>query len=100
MEVAGQKKRGNYDDQPEVDEQCTKLFPSVSFGGFGYMFLWFCPIHGHTYGFHLIEGGEGQKDPFCSLVKYIEEMPEEIFYDAACIYNKSHTNSNKQFVYL
>ena len=43
MEVAGQKKRGNYDDQPEVDEQCTKLFPSVSFGGFGYMFLWFCP---------------------------------------------------------
>ena len=35
MEVAGQKKRGNYDDQPEVDEQCTKLFPGVSFGGFG-----------------------------------------------------------------
>ena len=67
MEVAGQKKRGNYDDQPEVDEQCTKLFPSVSFGGFGYMFLRFCPIHGHTYVFHLIEGGEGQKDPFCSL---------------------------------
>ena len=86
MDVAGQKKtRGNYDDPPDAHEQCSKLFPSVSFGGFGYMFLWFCPIHGHTYGFHLIEGGEGQKDPFCSLYKYMEEMPEEIFYDAACM---------------
>ena len=48
------------------------------------MFIWFCPIHGHTYGFHLIDGGEGRKDPFSSLFKFKEEMPEHIFYDFAC----------------
>ena len=35
------------------------------------MFLWFCPIHGHYYGFHLISGAEGRKDPFSSLYKFI-----------------------------
>ena len=49
-------KNPSYDDDPEVDRSCSKKFPSVSFGGFGYMFLWFCPIHGHSYGFHLISG--------------------------------------------
>ena len=77
-------KKKNYDDAPEVDDPCTKLYPSVSFGGFGYMFLWFCPIHGHAYGFHLIAGGEGRKDPFSSLYKYMETPPEHIFYDFAC----------------
>ena len=48
------------------------------------MFIWFCPIHGYTYGFHLIDGGEGRKDPFSSLFKFKEEMPEHIFYDFAC----------------
>ena len=53
-------------------------------GGYGYMFLWFCPIHGHCYGFHIIAGGEGCKDPFSSLYKYCETMPEDIYYDCAC----------------
>ena len=48
------------------------------------MFLFFCPIHGHTYGFHLISGGEGRKDPFAALYKYTEVPPEELFYDFAC----------------
>ena len=48
------------------------------------MFIWFCPIHGHTYGFHLIDGTEGRKDPFSSLFKYKEEMSDDIFYDFAC----------------
>ena len=56
--------RGNFDDAPTVDEPCTKHYPGVSFGGYGYVFLWFCPIHGHSYRFHLIAGGEGRKDPF------------------------------------
>ena len=30
-------------------------------------FLWLCPVHEHSYGSHLISGGEGRKDPFCSL---------------------------------
>lgn len=81
-DIKGQKK--NYDDSPEVDEVCNKDFPTVSFGGYGYIFLWFCPIHGHTYGFHLIKGGEGRKDPFSSLFKYKEDAPSEIFFDFAC----------------
>ena len=74
----------NHDDIPGVDRPCRKLFPEVSFGGFGYLFLWFCPIHGHSYGFHMIAGSEGRKDPFSSLYKYCEEMPEHVFYDFAC----------------
>ena len=74
----------NHDDIPGVDRPCRKLFPEVSFGGFGYLFLWFCPIHGHSYGFHMIAGSEGRKDPFASLYKYCEEMPEHVFYDFAC----------------
>lgn len=71
-----------YDDKPI--NTCNKKFPGVSFGGFGYIFLWFCVLHGHCYGFHLISGGEGRKDPFASLYKYIEEAPEELYYDYAC----------------
>ena len=80
-EVGGNK---NYDDPPEVDPACTKNYPGVSYGGFGYILLWFCPIHGHSYGFHLISGGEGRKDPFSSIFKYKPEAPKELFYDNAC----------------
>ena len=76
--------RDLYDDYPEIDKACRKMFPEVSFGGFGHLFLWFCPIHGHCYGMHLIAGSEGRKDPFSSLYKYIEKPPEHIFYDFAC----------------
>ena len=72
-----------YDEEPQIDE-CRKFFPKVSFGGFGYLFLWFCPVHGHSYGFHIVESGEGRKDAFASLYKYIEQPPEHIFYDFAC----------------
>ena len=74
----------NFDDLPVVHGACTKNYPGISYGGFGYMFIWFCPIHGHTYGFHLIAGGEGRRDPFCSLFKYKKTMPQDLFYDFAC----------------
>ena len=63
---------------------CTKKYPGVSYGGFGYLFLWFCPIHEHSYGFHLIAGGEGRKDPFSSIFKYKPDAPQELFYNNAC----------------
>ena len=84
LQVNSTSTKKNYDDNPLIDGQCNKIYPSVSYGGYGYMFIWFCPIHGHTYGFHLIDGGEGRKDPFSSLFKFKEEMPEHIFYDFAC----------------
>ena len=87
----------NYDNTPTVDDICRKKFPSVSYGGFGYIFLWFCPIHGHCYGFHLIQGGEGRKDPFSSLFKYLPCAPEEIFYDFACGLSEYILNREPQY---
>ena len=81
-QVSGSSK--NYDDRPQVDKPCQKIYPEVSYGGYGYLFLWFCPVHGHSYGFHMVGGGEGRKDPFCALYKYCEEMPQHVFYDFAC----------------
>ena len=69
----------SYDDNPLVDPMCEKKFSGVSYGGYGYMFIWFCPKHGHTYGFHLINKAEGCRDPFCSLYKFLEHMPKHIF---------------------
>ena len=74
-------KTPNFDDNPLVDKQCTKNYPGVSHGGYGYMFVYFCPIHGHSYGFHLINGSEGRKDAFAALYKYKEKMPQHLFYD-------------------
>lgn len=91
------QKSKNYDDVPIVDNLCKKKFPEVSYGGYGYMFLWFCPIHGHCYGFHLISGGEGRKDPFSSLFKYLPEPPTDIFYDFACQYSEYCLNREPQY---
>ena len=67
-----------------TESGCSKNYPKVSSGRFAHSFLWFCPIHGHCYGFHLTDGAEGRKDPFASLVKYLEVQREEIFYDFLC----------------
>ena len=61
------------------------------------MFLWFCPMHGHSYGFHIIESGEGRKDVFSSLYKYIETPPKHIFYDNACQLNEYCLNREPDF---
>ena len=91
------QKHVNYDDLPDVDEMCQKKYPRVSYGGYGYMFLWFCPIHGHCYGFHLISGAEGRKDSFSSLYKYLPEAPEDIFYDFACQYSEYCLNREPNY---
>ena len=50
---------------------CTKYYPKVARKGTTtcatFMFLWFCPNHGHCYGFHIVNGSEGQKDAAYSL---------------------------------
>ena len=78
-------------------DPCTKRYPQVSTGGFGYMFLFFCPIHGHCYGFHLIQGGEGRKDPFAALFKFKPTPPKELFYDFACQFNEYCLNREPAF---
>jgi hypothetical protein len=95
--VSGSGVNRNYDDPPQVDPVCNKDFPMVSRGGYGYMFLWFCSVHGHCYGLHLIKGGEGRKDPFTSLYKYLPNPPAEIFYDFACQLSEYCLNREPKF---
>ena len=71
-------------DKSKDTSGCSKDYPHVPYGGFGFMFLFFCPYHGHCYGFHLIDGGEGRKDPFSAMFKFMEEPPDDLFYDFAC----------------
>lgn len=84
-------RKGHFDDAPETD-RCSKDFPAARKSGFCYMFLWFCGKHGHCYGFHLIEGGEGRKDPFFSLYKYCEKPPRFAIYDFGCSLNEYGLN--------
>ena len=60
----------NFDDMPDVDPACSKLFPKISRSGFGYLFLWFCPVHGHSYGFHL-SWWRGEERSLCFLVQVL-----------------------------
>ena len=53
--------------EPRWDQDCRKVYPTVSHGGYSYILLWFCPIHGHSYGFHIIDGAG---DPKMSSVPY------------------------------
>lgn len=84
-------------DNPKDTPGCQKRFPMVSYKGFGYMFLMFCPYHRHCYGFHLIDGGEGAKDPFSAMFKYMEEPPQEVFYDFACRLHEYSLNREPAF---
>lgn len=48
------------------------------------MFLFFCPTHGHCYGFHIVNGAEGRRDPMHAMYSYLPEAPKIVFYDFAC----------------
>lgn len=89
----------NYDDPPtRSDEQCNKIYPEVSRRGTTYLFLWFDPKHyGHCYGFHIIPGSEGRKDPFSSAYSYLEHAPEEVFYDFSCQFEEYCLNREPGF---
>ena len=59
----------------------SQMYPLVTMD---ICFCFFCPIHGHCYGFHFDNCREGRKDPFSVMYKYMETPPEKIFYDFAC----------------
>ena len=63
---------------------CTKNYPVVGRKGTSYLFLWFCPLHGHCYGYHMIPFSEGRKDPSSSLYMFKEHAPEIVMYDFSC----------------
>ena len=55
--------------------------PEPPKSGYPYTYLWFCPIHGQCYGFHLMMGTVGRKDLSFSMYKYLSKPPEDVFYD-------------------
>ena len=87
------------------NEACTKKYPQVAKSGSTFLFLWFCPLHGHCYGGHIVNGSEGRKDPACSLYNHLEVAPEIIYYNFACSLEEYCMNreagyfKNKQFFY-
>ena len=87
------------------NEACTKKYPQVAKSGSTFLFLWFCPLHGHCYGGHIVNGSEGRKDPACSLYNHLEVAPEIIYYNFACSLEDYCMNreagyfKNKQFFY-
>ena len=81
----------------EENPQCTKKYPKVSRGGYTNTFLFMCPVHGHCYGFHIIPGSEGRKDPFSALFKYKEEPPQHLFYDFACSFSEYALNREPDY---
>lgn len=69
----------------------------VSAAGYGYMQFMFCPMHGHLYGFHMIFGHEGRKDPFNAIFKYKPTAPQEFVYDFACQLSEYCLNREPNF---
>ena len=72
------------DTKTEDEAVCKKSYPTVTKKGSTYLFLWFCPCHGHCYGFHIIPKAEGRKDAANSLYMFLKEAPTSVFYDFAC----------------
>ena len=85
----------NFDDTP--DTHCQKSYPIVSKKGVTYLFLWFCPSHGHCYGYHIITGSEGRKDAANSLYTFLEKAPKYVFYDFACSLDEFVKNRESGF---
>ncbi len=56
------KSRENTKEQTPSDQRCEKGSPQSLFES--KFFFVFCPIHGHCWGFHIIEGSEGRRDFF------------------------------------
>ena len=89
------KQQPIFDDKPDLP--CDKRYPVVSKKGTTYVFLWFCPLHGHCYGFHIIPGSEGRKDPSASLITHSNIAPDDILYDFACSLSEYTKNREAGF---
>ena len=79
------------------EDTCTKNYTATTQQGWSHLFLWFCPIHGHCYGFHIIKGSEGRKDAFSSAVKYMNKAPRELYYDFSCSLSEYSLNREPSF---
>ncbi|XP_066918896.1 uncharacterized protein [Clytia hemisphaerica] len=96
-EGAQVRKNRNFGEEDEEKPICSKKFPTVAKRGASFLFLWFCPAHGHCYGGHIVDGSEGRKDPMCSLYTHLKVPPEALFYDFACGFEEYSLNREAGF---
>ena len=85
-----------HDDLPG-DAACSKKYAKVPPRGSTFLFLWFCPSHGHCYGAHVVDGGEGRKDPAFSLYTHKQTAPSVLFYDFGCALDEYNLNRESGF---
>ena len=64
--------------------QWEKKFPEVNGKASTVLCHFFCPIHHHCYGFHIVDGSEGRKDQFLAMYCHLPKAPRWFFYDFAC----------------
>ena len=67
-----------------ADNLCTKNSTPITQQEWSRLFLWFCPIRGHCYGFYTIKGEEEREDAFSSAVKHMTKAHRELYYDFSC----------------
>ena len=63
------------DEEKDTPSTCNKKYPVVGKKGTTYLFLWFCGLHGHCYGYHMIPHAEGtffenQQNAESSIIDY------------------------------
>lgn len=85
-----------YDDVPE-GKHCTKSYPKPSDSAPSYIFFFLCPLHGHCYGGHIINGKEGRKDPSAALYTHMAKAPDVLLYDFACSMEEYNLNRESGF---
>ena len=78
--------------------KCAKQYPSVGLKRTTYIFLWFCPHHGHCSGFVINDESEERKDPANFLISYLTVAPQAIFYNFA--FSLEHYYFNRESGYF
>ena len=54
-------------------------------------------FHGHCYGAHVVDGGEGRKDPAFSVYTHKQTAPSVLFYDFGCALDEYNLNRESGF---
>ena len=79
-----------------ADNLCTKNSTPIT-QEWSRLFLWFCPIHGHCYGFQIFKGAEELNDAFPSAVKHMTKAHRELDYDFSCSDLEKSLNRDSSF---
>ena len=70
--------KGHY-DLPDMSN-CTKTYPQLPLKSCVAVLFYFYPIQ----DYHIIDGGEGKKDPSAALYTHLLKAPLKISYDFSC----------------